>query len=74
MLFDNYYSYLIPGHLQESLWSSRAVLWAHALHPMGQQHDQPALPDPLALTTCNELINDALGSVGKVSKLSFPQN
>lgn len=67
-------SLCIPGHLQESLRPGRAVLWPHPLHPMGQQHDQPTLPDPLALPAGNKLVNDTLGSVGKVSKLSLPQH
>ena len=50
------------------------MLRPHPLHAMGEEHHQPTLPNPLALPTGNELVNDALSSVGKVSKLSFPQN
>lgn len=41
---------------------------------MGEQKDQPELPDPLILSTGDKLINDWLSSVGKVSKLGLPQN
>lgn len=44
----------------------------HAFVAMGQHHDQATLPHPLGLTTGDELVNDALGSVGKVTKLSLP--
>merc|ERR1711892_1364603 len=68
------YIRVICAHLKEPLWSGRTMLGAHPLHSVGEQHHQPALPDPLCLPTGNELVNDALGSVGKVSKLSLPQH
>lgn len=39
---------------------------------MGQQQDQPGLPDPLSLAWTYELIDDALSSVAEVSELRLP--
>ena len=46
----------------------------HALVAVGQQHDQVTLADPLALTAADELVNDALRRVRKVSELSLPDH
>ena len=47
---------------------------AHSLHSVGQQHHEARLPHPLGLTARDELVNDALGGVGKVAKLTLPEN
>jgi hypothetical protein len=39
---------------------------------MGQQHDKAGLTHPFGLSRGDELIDDALGSVVEVSKLSLP--
>ena len=52
----------------------RTVFRAHSLHSVGQQHHETRLPHPLRLAARDELVNDALGSVGKVSELTLPQN
>ena len=44
----------------------------HAFHAMRQQQNQTRLPDPFGLSTSNELVNDTLGSVDKVTELGFP--
>mgnify|MGYP001259143623 CR=1 FL=1 len=49
-------------------------LFVLTFHAMGKQHDQAGLPDPLGLTAGDELVDDALGRVGEVSKLRLPQN
>ena len=41
---------------------------------MGQQKDESTLSDPLGLTTADELVNDALGCVREIPKLSFPDH
>ena len=46
----------------------------HSLIAMRQQHDQPALPDPLGLTAGDKLVNDALGVVGEVAELCLPDD
>ena len=47
---------------------------AHSLHSVRQQHHKPRLPHPLRLAAGDELVNDALGSVGKVPELALPQH
>jgi hypothetical protein len=44
----------------------------HSLETVGQQHDKARLTHPLGLSRGDELIDDALGSVVEVSKLSLP--
>ncbi|MPC08066.1 hypothetical protein E2C01_000638 [Portunus trituberculatus] len=46
----------------------------HSLHAVWEQHHQPSLPDPLGLSRGNELVNDALGCVVEVAKLSLPDD
>ena len=41
---------------------------------MGEEHDQSRLPHPLGLTAGDELIDDALGGVGEISKLRLPHH
>ena len=48
------------------------LLTDHALHAVGQEHHEATLSDPLALTGRDELINDTLRRVIKVTELSFP--
>ena len=47
--------WVIRGHLQEALWLSAAVLRAHALHTMREEHHQARLPHPLGLARADEL-------------------
>lgn len=46
----------------------------HALHAMRKEHHQASLSDPLRLSRCDELINDALRCVVEVTKLSLPND
>ena len=41
---------------------------------MRQEKDDAALPHPLGLPAGDELVNDALRGVGKVTKLSLPEH
>merc|ERR1711892_761152 len=68
------YIRVICAHLKEPLWSGRTMLGAHTLHSVRKKHHQAGLSHPLGLPTGNELVNDALGSVCEVSKLSLPQH
>lgn len=62
-------------HMDHIKWISRyKIQFYHALISVGEQKDQPKLPDPLILSTGDKLINDWLSSVSKVSKLGLPQN
>lgn len=46
----------------------------HALHAMRQQQHNAVLSDPLGLARGDELVDDALGCVMKISKLSLPEH
>jgi len=39
-----------------------------------QQENDAVLSDPLGLAAADELVNDALGRVGKVPELGLPQH
>ena len=41
---------VVAGHLKEPLGPGAAVLGAHALHAVGQQHHQSTLSHPLGLS------------------------
>lgn len=41
---------------------------------MRQEKDDATLPHPLGLSAGDELVDDALRSVGKVTKLSLPEH
>lgn len=41
---------------------------------MGKQQDDAVLPYPLGLARADELVNNALGCVVKVSKLGLPEH
>ncbi len=46
----------------------------HALHAMRQQQHDTVLSDPLGLARGDELVDDGLSCVMKVSKLSLPEH
>ena len=46
----------------------------HSLHPMWQQQDDAVVAHPLGLTRADELVDDTLGRVVKVSKLGLPED
>lgn len=46
----------------------------HSLHPVWQQQDNTIVADPLGLAWADELVNDTLGCVVKVSKLGLPED
>ena len=50
-------------HVCSPLWPGAAVLGAHALHAVGEQHHQPALPHPLGLARADELQQNDIVSV-----------
>lgn len=46
----------------------------HALHAMGQQEHDAIVPHPLGLASADELVDDTLGCVVEIAKLSFPED
>ena len=65
---------VVGAKLQKPFRTRRGVLRTHAFHAVRQQHDQSRLANPLGLAAGQELIDDALGGVGEVSELRFPQH
>ena len=45
----------ITGSSVSPLWSGAAVLGAHPLHAVREQHHQPGLPHPLGLARADKL-------------------
>ena len=48
------------------------MLWSLAFVAMRQKHNQTAGAVPLGAARTDELVDDDLGTVGKVTKLGFP--
>jgi len=78
-LFQNVSVSLISGsiggvtQLKESLQSGGGVLGTIAVIAVRQEHDQSILNVPLGLSRDDFSINHNLGSIGKISELSFPE-
>src|SRR5690606_32445750 len=60
--------------LQKALQSGTAVLRTLAFIAMRKQHHNATGLLPLALSTADELVNDYLCAVGKITKLCVPAN
>ena len=60
--------------LDESLDAGTGMLRALAFVTVGQQQDETGEQIPLGFTGADELIDDGLRDVDKVSELSFPQD
>ncbi|KAH3659666.1 hypothetical protein OGATHE_005711 [Ogataea polymorpha] len=60
--------------LQVSLESSRRMLRSLSIVTVGQREDNTGSLFPLGLTSSNELVNNDLCSVGKITELSLPNN
>ena len=62
----------LGAELEESLETSRGMFRALPLIAMGEEKNDTTDALPLRFTGSNELVNDYLSSVCKVSKLRFP--
>src|SRR6185437_1110248 len=65
---------VLGAELQIALEPRRAVLGALPLEAMREQHDEAARAQPLGFTRGDELVDDALGAIGEVAELRFPQH
>merc|ERR1719375_930522 len=65
---------VFSAHLQESLHSRAAVLGSSSIIAVRQQHHQARLTQPFRLPTREKLIKNHLSSIGKVAKLSLPND
>ena len=64
--------HVVVGPGEESLDSGIGVLGSLTIVAMGQKDYQVATSLPLLFTSGDVLVDDSLGSVGKVSELGFP--
>jgi len=65
---------LLVAKLEPTLHASRRVLRALAVITVRQRHNQTGTLQPLGFTGGDELINDTLSVVGKVTELSLPHD
>ena len=65
---------VLGTELQIALEASRAVLRALSLEPVRKKHDEAAGAQPLGFPGRNELVDDALRTVGEIAELRFPQH
>ena len=65
---------VLSTELQEALEARRGVLWTLPFEAVRQQHSQTRETAPLVLTAGDKLIDHHLGTVGKITKLRFPDN
>mmetsp|Transcript_5765 Transcript_5765/g.8908 ORF Transcript_5765/g.8908 Transcript_5765/m.8908 type:complete len:271 (+) Transcript_5765:1196-2008(+) len=61
-------------HLEVPFNTTGGVLGALSIISMGKEHNKSTLPQPLVLTSGNELIHYHLSSVDEITKLSLPKN
>ena len=70
--------WVLPGFLvaklQPPFHSPRRVLRTLAIVTVGQREDKAGTLQPLGFTSSDELVNDTLCVVGKVTKLSLPHD
>src|SRR5699024_7763471 len=63
---------IISTQLQETLNARRRVLGTLPLVTMGQHQGKATVTAPFGLTRRDELVNNNLGTIGKVTELSLP--
>lgn len=67
-------SRVLVAELEVSLETSRGVLRALTIVTVGQRHDKTCSLHPLNFTRGDELVDDTLSVVGKVTELSLPHD
>lgn len=65
---------VVIAHLQEALEACGRVLGPLPFVAVREQHAQPGLAQPLLLASGDELVDHALGRVGKVTELRLPHD
>ena len=68
------YARLLVAELQPPLHTAGRVLGALPIVPVRQRHHQTGTLEPLGLARGDELIDDALRVVGKVTELGLPHD
>lgn len=67
-------AWVFVAELQEAFHAARAVFRALAIVAVRQAHHETRSLEPFHLARSNELVNDALSIVGKITELSFPDD
>lgn len=65
---------LLVAKLEITLHSARRMFRALSIVTVGKRHDKAGTLEPLGLAGGDELIDDTLSIVGKVTKLGFPHD
>lgn len=65
---------VVITQLAESLDSSGRMFRTHTVHTVGQHEDDSRLLTPLGLSSNDKVVDHDLGSVCKVTELSFPHH
>ena len=65
---------VLRAELQEPFQTRTGVLRTHAFISMGEQHHQATWRLPLGFRRGDKLINNDLGTIGKVPKLGLPHD
>lgn len=68
------YAWIFVAELEIPFHTSGGVLRTLTIVTMGQAHDQTGSLQPLHFTRSDELVNNALSVVGKVTELRFPDD
>jgi hypothetical protein len=68
------YARLLVAKLQPTLHTTGRMLRTLAIVTVGQRDNQTRTLQPLGFTSSDELVNDALRVVGKVTELSLPHD
>lgn len=66
--------HVLIRELEEALRTTTAVLGTLAFEAVGEEHGKTAHAEPLLLTRGDELIDDDLGTVAKVTELGLPDD
>lgn len=65
---------LLVAELQPALHPTGRVFRTLSIVTVGQRHNKTGALQPLGLSRCDELVDDALRVVGEVTELSFPHH
>lgn len=74
LLWFREYSWIFITELEVALHSSGGVLRTLTIIAVRQRHYKTRTLHPLDFSRCDELINDALGVVGEITKLRLPND
>src|SRR5215510_12148343 len=65
---------VLRGELEKTLQARAGMLRSHSLESVGQKQNDRTQPVPFVLCAGDELINDHLSGVDKITELGLPEN